>query len=81
MSESVPPRTWTQDDLNRLKDAIAKSGSVLSVTYAGGETVRYRSIKEMLEVYNIMNSEVSAVETPAAPSDVRAIRGFVRNCW
>lgn len=47
---------FTQTDIDTLKAAIA-SGA-LSVRYADGREVTYRSLKEMRETLNMMSAEV-----------------------
>ena len=48
--------TWTETDLETLKDAI-KTGA-LRVRYADGRDVTYRSLAEMREIYRMIAEEV-----------------------
>lgn len=52
----------TQDDIETLKKAIA-SGA-LKVRYADGREVTYRSLKEMKEILEMVEAEVSAKPAP-----------------
>ncbi len=44
---------FTQDDLDRINEAISQSGAVLTVKYRGRE-VTYRSLDEMLKAKQVI---------------------------
>lgn len=66
--------TWTQTDVDALKDAI-KSG-VLTVTYSGppARTITYQSLAEMRKLLASMNADVEN----AAGNRVRSRRAAYR---
>jgi hypothetical protein len=55
--------TWTQDDIDTLKAAIASG--VLTVSYAGppARTITYQNLAEMRELLADMNRQVSEAPT------------------
>lgn len=62
---------FSQDDINRLKRAIATGTKSCEIE---GQTVEYRSIKEMREILSMMEREVGG--SSASPRVARiAFRG------
>lgn len=54
------PTGWTVDDIARLKQSIATSGNVQSVTYDDGKQVRYLPTTEALTLLARMEHDVRA---------------------
>lgn len=83
MSEPQPlPTGWTAADVALLKQAIAQSGNVQSVTYDDGKQVRYLPVSEALALLARMEDDVRvAVSAAAVPGIVepwrRPVRRFV----
>lgn len=50
--------TWTQDDIDRLKTAIANGAVMQSMTFAD-QTFTFRSMAEMLQLLALMQREVA----------------------
>jgi hypothetical protein len=46
---------WTSTDLSNLEDAIAQGVTTLVIN---GKTITYRSLKEMLELRDVMRREI-----------------------
>lgn len=65
--------SWTQADLDKLDSAIGQG--VTEVTFANGQSVRYRSLKEMMQVRRLMIRELQLTTKPRRVSPVYD-RGF-----
>ena len=61
---------YQQSDLDTINAAIATGA--LSVRYADGRTVVYRSIREMRQV----QMDIQAALTPATPPVMRVVGGY-----
>lgn len=79
MSDTQAPAAgWTADDIARLKQAIAVTGNVQSVTYDDGKQVRYLPVAEALALLGRMEADVRAAVSLAAPVIVDPLRRPVR---
>lgn len=83
---ATAPSGWTADDIARLKQAIATTGNVQSVTYDDGKQVRYLPVAEALALLGRMEADVrAAVSAAASPivdplrRPVRMFRGYMRS--
>lgn len=58
---------WTPDDIARLKQAIATTGNVQSVTFDDGKQVRYLPVAEALALLARMEGDVRAAVSLTGP--------------
>lgn len=78
-TQPAPPAGWTPDDVARLKQAIATTGNVQSVTYDDGKQVRYLPVAEALALLARMEDDVRVATSAAAlPGIVDPLRRPVR---
>ena len=61
---------WTQADLDAL-DAVIKSGSD-TVSYGNGQTVKYRSLAEMIQIRTMISDALNA----AIPQSMSTVAQF-----
>lgn len=79
---TVPAAGWTPADVVALKQAIAASGNVQSVTYDDGKQVRYLPVAEALALLARMEDDVRVAGSAAALPGIvdpmhRPVRRFV----
>jgi len=59
--------TWTQADLDRLRQAIADGGMVQSMTF-GEQTFTFRSIDDALKLAGAMERAINASSASGQPT-------------
>jgi hypothetical protein len=58
---------WTQTDIDRLKTAMAASGSVQSMTF-GDQTFTFRSLADMQKLLALMEQDAATSRGTSAPT-------------